>query len=229
MSEIRRVPLDWKHPTEPNPHWEFQQMLRMRAGDPPSRLHGPRERFVPLFEDYPGALAGWQADGEALGRHEGHDWKWAVEWHLTGHVCEDWREVGDPRRHAHDDPQTHPYYRDDAQDESEGITVRDEDHLYSLMMSDHVLGKPKPEQYMPVFDVPEEQMGWCLYETVSEGTPVTPVLPTAEALVEHLVTIGEDYDQKPYRREAAEMLVRRGGSVGSVVSVDGRIGTRPPE
>jgi hypothetical protein len=79
---------------------------------------------------------------------------------------------------------------------------------------------PRPvDGYMPDFDVPLEDLGWCLYETVSEGTPTTPVFATAEELIEHLVTVGEDYDQQPYRREAAERLVAAGSSFGSFVSL----------
>ncbi len=64
-------------------------------------------------------------------------------------------------------------------------------------------------------------LGWCLYETVTEGTPVTPVFATAEELVEYLATVGQDHDDVPYRRAAAEALVRHGSSCGSMVGVPG--------
>lgn len=38
--------------------------------------------------------------------------------------------------------------------------------------------------------------GWQVWETVSEGSPVTPVLPTAEALVDYLCTVGDDWTRK---------------------------------
>jgi len=53
--------------------------------------------------------------------------------------------------------------------------------------------------------------GWQIWETVSEGSPVSPVLPTAEALVEWMVNNG---DGSRYvhnvSREAAEAFVRVG-------------------
>jgi hypothetical protein len=61
--------------------------------------------------------------------------------------------------------------------------------------------------------------GWQVWETVSEGSPITPVFPTADALVAHLSTVGTTWDQKayvgrlakgPWRREAAEAFVRDG-------------------
>ena len=70
---------------------------------------------------------------------------------------------------------------------------------------------------------PPDELGWCLYETVSEGSPVTPVFATAEELIEHLATEGIDWDHKPYRREAAEALVRSGHSMGSFVVAGGQL------
>lgn len=79
--------------------------------------------------------------------------------------------------------------------------------------------EPDPADYVPEWDVPAEELGYCLYETVSEGTPVTPVFATPEELIEHLVTAGQDWDQEPMRREAAEALVRSGwGPTAIVVS-----------
>jgi hypothetical protein len=37
--------------------------------------------------------------------------------------------------------------------------------------------------------------GWQVWETVSEGSPITPVLPTREALIEHLVQYGTTFEQ----------------------------------
>lgn len=66
--------------------------------------------------------------------------------------------------------------------------------------------------------------GWQLWETVSDGSPVTPVQPTAERLVDYLVELGEyssPQRDRRYRREAAEALVAAGGTCGSAVSVGG--------
>lgn len=69
--------------------------------------------------------------------------------------------------------------------------------------------RPKPEWYMPD-EAFAEPLGYCLYETVSEGTPCTPVFATEDELIDWLATKGEDYEQKPLRPEAAAKLVKTG-------------------
>lgn len=81
----------------------------------------------------------------------------------------------------------------------------------------------RADRYMPDFDVPEDELGWCLYEIVSEGSPVTPVFATADELIEHLVTVGQDWDQVPMRRASAEAIVRSGGTCGSLVVTSGQV------
>ena len=59
------------------------------------------------------------------------------------------------------------------------------DHLaeWEAMDPEEREEEPRPELtgYMPDFShVPEDQMGYCLYETTSEGTPKTPVFRTLE-------------------------------------------------
>ena len=52
---------------------------------------------------------------------------------------------------------------------------------------------PNPDDYMPEF--PDPCGGWCVYESLSPGTPVTPVFPTAEELIAYLVEHGDYHDQ----------------------------------
>ena len=70
----------------------------------------------------------------------------------------------------------------------------------------------------------QEPTWWQVYENVSEGTPVTEPFPTREALIEHLVANGTDYDP-PCSREAAEAFVRDGGYAPSMVSKGGLMKT----
>ena len=112
----------------------------------------------------------------------------------------------------------------------DGETVLDEffpesaaDLAARLPWEKHHGSRPVAEDYMPDFDVPEGDLGWCLYETVSEGTPVTPVFGTAEALIDRLATVGQDHDRQPMRRAAAEALVRAGHSFGSFLIVGGQM------
>lgn len=53
-------------------------------------------------------------------------------------------------------------------------------------------GTPEPEDcYMPDFsDVPDDEMGVCMYETTSEGTPISPVFHTCEELARWLADSG---------------------------------------
>jgi hypothetical protein len=66
----------------------------------------------------------------------------------------------------------------------------------------------------------EDATHFQLYETVTEGTPLSPVFATTAELVEHLVTHGDGWD-RPVSRAAAEAFVRTGW-VPSMVFVPGR-------
>lgn len=210
--EVRRVPLDYKHPTEFNPYWMEQKLARIRRGASEPIMHAPDKRFVGLYDDYPGAVKGWEAElakrAESLATRSGHTWDFNVEYHLTGF-----------RNGGVENPRIRPFYVDDETP----IDVRDEDHLHELLSAETPDEQPNPEDYMPVFDVPEEELGWCLYETVSEGTPVTPIFATAEELIEHLVTEGTDWGHEPMRRASAEAIVRQGGTFGSAVAINGKV------
>jgi len=59
-----------------------------------------------------------------------------------------------------------------------------------------------------------EGPGWQLWETVSEGSPISPVLPTREAFVEYLVSKGST-------RSAAEAFATSGWTP-SAVSIPGK-------
>lgn len=210
--EVRRVPLDWKHPTEHNPYWYPQSLPFMGNLRPPSRLRGQTDRFIGLNKGYPAALADWESELADLRERKGFGWTWGVEYHLTGYQGREDSE-----------PVCHPYFTYDENGDSQAVTVRDEDHLFVLLLAAKTEERPMAYQYMPVWDVPEESLGWCLYETVSEGTPTTPVFATAAELIDHLATVGQDYEQVPMRRAAAETLVTQGGSFGSFVVTAGQM------
>lgn len=200
--EIRRVPVGWQHPMEPNPHWVFQQAWRHRTGRPEYKLTPPNMRFSPLFDDFLGAVADAREERRQITERTGRGWEFNVEYHLTG--CRD-LDTGKVV--------VHPMWIFDG-DEERQVDVRDGDHLAELLLSQ--VADPDPAEYMPVW--PEgTELGWCLYETVSDGTPITPVCPTAEALVEHLCTEGDDWEQTPWRREAAEQMVGQGSAPSFVV------------
>lgn len=49
-------------------------------------------------------------------------------------------------------------------------------------------------------------IGWQLWETVSEGSPITPVFDTKDALVEYLVNSGDIWNHKWTRTQAEAMV-----------------------
>ncbi len=67
---------------------------------------------------------------------------------------------------------------------------------------------------------PPTGKGWQVWETVSEGSPVTPVFETAETLVDHLVSVGT-WD-KAWTRQAAEGFVHGSGWAPTGMFKDGK-------
>jgi hypothetical protein len=74
---------------------------------------------------------------------------------------------------------------------------------------------------------PPKGDGWQVWETVSEGSPVTPVFATADELIEYLCTKGDAWCQKgrgaPPSREAAIAFVTGGYAPSFVMTGDGRL------
>lgn len=67
--------------------------------------------------------------------------------------------------------------------------------------------------------------GWQVWETVSEGSPITPVFTTAAELIDHLVYVGAW--SKRWSRESAESFVNGSGWSPSGLVVNGEF--RTPE
>lgn len=215
--EVRRVALDYKHPLVHNPHWDFQYAMRVRQGRPESRLHGPEVMFKPL---YAGPLSARQAEWDQAKAEwdagTSSDFAFQINYHSPeGYLNKDG---------TRDNPRPYTVYAEDGETIEREVfftNVADVQEHYPFEEAEG--SRPDPESYMPDFDGPEDELGWCLYETVSEGTPVTPVFATADELVEHLVTVGQDWGQEPMRRASAEAIVRNGFTMGSMVSVGGTV------
>ena len=83
---------------------------------------------------------------------------------------------------------------------------------------------PDRAYYRPWKD--EDATWWQLWETVSEGTPVTPPFETREELISWLAEFGDEWDQNRgdggWGRDAAEAFVSVGYAPSMVVS-DGRV------
>lgn len=85
---------------------------------------------------------------------------------------------------------------------------------------------PDPAYYRPWGD--EDATWFQVWETISEGTPVTPPFATENELVDYLARHGDEWDQKrgdgPWPRKAAENFVKSGWAPTMIVA-DGKIYT----
>ena len=193
--EVRRVPLDWQHPTEWREQWD-------------NDTRSVRTKLVPraMFEDYPAALARWESEGAELARREGFDWTFWSEYCLTGY-----KGQGDT------EPTIHPFDGTDGP-----VTVRDADHLHELLTAQHAANRPAPDDYMPVF-AEGTATGWCMYETTSEGTPISPVFETPEALARWLADTGASSFGRDTATYDQWLHTARGGWAPSAVVAAGTI------
>lgn len=92
---------------------------------------------------------------------------------------------------------------------------------------------PRQDDHRPHWE-PGVATWYQVYETVSEGTPVTPPFETKDELVEYLVANGDFWDQerraagdtfmpcKPWSRQAAEAFIKSEWAPSMVIS-DGTI------
>lgn len=82
---------------------------------------------------------------------------------------------------------------------------------------------PDPKYYRPYRE--EDATWYQVWETVTEGTPVTPPFATREELVDYLVKYGDEWDQKRgnggYSRAAAEAFVNAGWAPSMVITMRG--------
>lgn len=142
--EVRRVPLDWQHPTD------------------------ERGRYQPLYDnDYDTAAREWLDE--------------LMAW-----------EVG-----------THP----DRQKAEEQYGAR--------YFWDWHGDPPDKDSYRERAWTAEEATGYQFYETVSDGTPLSPVFATQEELVAWLVT------NKGYSERAVRLFVERGWAPLMIIDAGG--------
>ncbi len=85
---------------------------------------------------------------------------------------------------------------------------------------------PDRESYRPKFT--EEPTWFQMYETVSEGTPVSPPFATKQELEDYLVERGDFWDQSRGdgggKRENAKRFVESGFAMSGIMSVqDGKV------
>jgi hypothetical protein len=83
-------------------------------------------------------------------------------------------------------------------------------------------GPPDKESYRDRAWTEEEATHFQIYETVSEGTPVSPVFATKEEMIEYLVQHGDFWDKQRgnggWSREAATAFVNAGSACSMMVN-----------
>lgn len=80
---------------------------------------------------------------------------------------------------------------------------------------------PSPDYYRPKWD--QKDMTWFqLYETVSEGTPLSPPFSTQDELIDYLFANG-DFWEGQWTRERAEKFVKGSGWAPSMVVENGKV------
>jgi hypothetical protein len=93
-------------------------------------------------------------------------------------------------------------------------------------------GPPDPDYCRPKFE--EEPTWYQMYETVSEGSPVTPPFETKEELLEYLVEYGTFWDQMDgkggWDREIAQRFVDSGYASSMIVTIssEGHVDIKTP-
>lgn len=69
-------------------------------------------------------------------------------------------------------------------------------------------GPPHRDDHRPWED--QEATWFQLWETVTEGTPISPPFPTREALAEHLAKYGDNWEHQPWGKAKADAFVAAG-------------------
>ena len=82
--------------------------------------------------------------------------------------------------------------------------------------------RPRAQRMEPAR--PGTKLGWCMYETTSEGTPISPVCETKEALAQWLAdNDAPAWGDKTATYEEWLRTIKRGSAVSAVRGRDGRM------
>ena len=77
-------------------------------------------------------------------------------------------------------------------------------------------GPPQPDGYRPKYD--NDPTWYQVYETVSEGTPLTPPFETKKALIDYLVNEGDFWDGRWCEAAAQRFVEREWAPSGAIVN-----------
>ena len=164
---------------------------------------GREIRRVPPNWEHPRWTAEDATRRENIGEYRScHDETYADAAEAWMNACMEWEAGRHPDREEAEKEYGHRYYWD-----WEGMP-------------------PEPELYRPAFTA--EPTWFQLYQTVSEGSPVSPPFETEAELINYLCTRGDFWHQKDPMNwgtptySQAEALVRQGGGISMMV-VGGKV------
>lgn len=132
-------------------------------------------------------------------------------------VPPDWEH---PRGHRYDPQRYKPLF--DGFNTAVAAFQNDIDRVGLVAALHENAGAPNPEDYMPDWPA-EERTHYQMYETTSEGTPISPVMDSPEALARWLA----DNKASAFADQTATyeewLYVARGGYAPSAVSYGGSL------
>ena len=87
----------------------------------------------------------------------------------------------------------------------------------SQQIEDDIGAPPDPEYYRPKWKE-KDMVYFQVYETVSEGSPVTPVFKTKQELTDHLIKHGTYWKPTGFTKEQAEGFVKTGFAPSMIIA-----------
>jgi hypothetical protein len=110
-------------------------------------------------------------------------------------------------------------------DRGEFIPLMDEDYesAFDSWREDGALEelKPDPSHYRSEKWEEKDLVCFQAYETVSEGTPITPVFDSKEKLLEYLITHGTFWSSKPWLIKDATLFIEKEWLPSAMTTSDG--------
>lgn len=111
-------------------------------------------------------------------------------------------------------------FQRDFRDSEKWLPIDEEDK--NLRYSDAESPRPNPDDYMPYW-MDGEKTHMQMYETVSEGTPISPVMETPEELAHWLAESGASAGGYMTATYEQWLRVCKGGYAPSLVITDGQM------
>lgn len=198
--EIRRVPANWQHPKCIRKRLEYGQYVFKEEYRP--MFQGTHEDALKSYEENVKEwMDGWGLWSQGLYREYGSGENVSV-----AKTLKDWEQQ------IVDDRKSYGYSDDYGAEEM----IRYRTGLCSWQDAHGEPPRyPNPDDYMPSGD------WWQVYETVSEGCPITPPFATAEELIDWMAST-KDFWGNQWSREGAEHLVKDGSAFSMIVENDGK-------